>query len=68
MSGPRGERMIDEEKFDNYLWELKGEPLIGKPVAERLLNRESPLRKEILIMLSEAQKGKFNSEKGGTKE
>jgi hypothetical protein len=51
--------MIDEEKLDRYLWDLKSEPLFGRPIAETLLKRDSTLRKEILIMLDMAQEGKF---------
>lgn len=54
--------MIDEEKVDRYLWELKSEPLFGRPIAETLLQRDSLLRKEIIKMLTEAQKGRFNLE------
>ena len=54
--------MIDEEEFDKYLWELKSEPLLGRPIAEALLKKDSPLRKEVLRMLSEAQKGRFKLE------
>ena len=55
-------KMIDEEEFDKYLWELKSEPLLGRPIAEALLKKDSPLRKEVLRMLSEAQKGRFKLE------
>lgn len=55
--------MIDEVKVNKYLYELKIEPLFGRPIAEALLKKDSPLRKEVLIMLLKAQQGKFKKEK-----
>ena len=53
---------IDENKFDKYLLDLMSEPLFGRPIAEKLLKRNSQLRKEILLMLAEAQQGRFTME------
>lgn len=52
--------MIDEEKFDKYLWELKSEPLFGRPIADVLLKKGKPLRKEVIIMLNKAENGDFS--------
>jgi len=30
---------IDEKEFDKYLWDLKSEPLFGRPIADALLKK-----------------------------
>ena len=52
-----GEMMnFDEEAFDKYLWELKSDPTTGKIIANALLKKKSPLRKEVINMILQADK------------